>query len=216
MIIQIKLGAISGNIYLLKNKDSYVLVDTGLKSKRALIQKKLEEYGCKKGMLKCILLTHGDFDHCGNAKYLSEKYDCPIIIHKDDSVVLEKGNMFINRKKENRFVSYLVKLFMGIEPFSPDCYIEDMQQLNEYDMDAFVIHTPGHSPGSITIITSEKDCICGDLFENFKKPQINTMIDDETEIKKSVKKVLQYNVQTIYPGHGDVFNVNDITTNSII
>ena len=92
----------------------------------------------------------------------------------------------------------------------PDFYLEDLQKLNEHGIEAFLLHTPGHSPGSISIITSEKECICGDLFENIKKPQINTMVDDAADVQNSVNKVLKYDIQSFYPGHGDVFDINQL------
>jgi glyoxylase-like metal-dependent hydrolase (beta-lactamase superfamily II) len=66
-IITIKFGGLSGNAYLIRKDDSFVLVDTASKSKRAVLEKKLLEYGCLPGKLKLIVLTHGDFDHSGNA-----------------------------------------------------------------------------------------------------------------------------------------------------
>jgi glyoxylase-like metal-dependent hydrolase (beta-lactamase superfamily II) len=202
----IQLGMISGNVYLLQSGDSFILIDTGLKSKRTILEKVLEGYGCTPGKLKCIILTHGDFDHCGNALYFRNKFNIPVGIHKNDSIVLENGDMFINRKKRNKIVGFLVRTLMGIEKFKPDFYLDELDNnLNQYGFDAKVIHTPGHSPGSVCIVTINGDCFCGDLFENVKKPQINTIVDDDVIIMNSVNKIMEYNIKTIYPGHGKAF-----------
>lgn len=210
MVITIKLGGISGNVYLVKSEGSFVLIDTGVSFKRSELEKKLEDYQCIPGMLKCILLTHGDFDHSGNALYLSKKYNCPLGIHKNDAVVLKTGDMFVNRKKNNKVVGFLVKKIIGIKPFIPDFYLEDSQDLNEYGFDGFLIHTPGHSPGSVCLITAARECFCGDLFENIKIPQLNSIVDDLNEMKNSAKKVLKYNCEILYPGHGNAFKINEI------
>jgi glyoxylase-like metal-dependent hydrolase (beta-lactamase superfamily II) len=160
---------LSGNVYLLRSGDSFVIIDTGLSSKRSFLLKKLEEYGCTPPRLKCILLTHGDFDHCGNALFLGKMFSVPVGVHKADAIVLEKGDMFINREKKNKIISYMVRKFMGIEKFKPDFCLDDPDTLDRFGLNARVIHTPGHSPGSACILTSEGDCFCGDLFENTKK-----------------------------------------------
>jgi len=58
------------NSYLVKSGDSYILIDTGVSTKRTDFEKELKVAGVKPGNLKLIVLTHGDFDHAGNAAYL--------------------------------------------------------------------------------------------------------------------------------------------------
>jgi len=48
------------NCYLLKTKNGFVLIGTGFKSKRVMLEKELASAGCKPGDLKLIILTHGD------------------------------------------------------------------------------------------------------------------------------------------------------------
>jgi glyoxylase-like metal-dependent hydrolase (beta-lactamase superfamily II) len=57
----------SVNCYLIKTGLGYILIDTGNSNKQAELEKELEGVGCKPGNLKLIILTHGDFDHIGNA-----------------------------------------------------------------------------------------------------------------------------------------------------
>ena len=66
------------NCYLIKTKTGYVLVDTGYSNHRKSIESALESAGVQPRNLSLILLTHGDFDHTGNAKYLREKYQSKI------------------------------------------------------------------------------------------------------------------------------------------
>jgi glyoxylase-like metal-dependent hydrolase (beta-lactamase superfamily II) len=214
----IRLGMISGNVYLVQAIDSCILIDTGLRSKRSVLTSALEEYSRTMGRLTCILLTHGDFDHCGNALYLSKKFKIPVGIHRNDAVVLEQGDMFINRKRKNPIIGFVIRKCMGIKKFSPDFYLDDHSALGQYAMNMKVIHTPGHSPGSVCLITSDGDCFCGDLFENTRKPQINKIADDVDEMKNSARKIMESDITTIYPGHGKPFLKKDLTglfTNTI-
>jgi len=204
-ITTIKSGSLSGNVYLVQNGDSYILIDTGARSKRALIEQQLEACACSTGNLKCILLTHADFDHSGNALYLGRKYKAPVGIHKEEAVVLETGDMFINRKKKPVIIGFIIKAFMGAEKFRPDFFLDGNDSIDRYGIDARVIHTPGHSPGSVCIVTKERDCFCGDLFINTGRPEVITLVDNPLQLKDSIKKILEQDIRKIYPGHGDPF-----------
>ena len=162
-----KLGSV--NCYLIKADAGYILIDTGGSNKRKELEKNLENVGCEPDNLKLIVLTHGDFDHTGNAAHLSKKYGVKIAMHYGDSGMVERGNMFWNREKSNmiiRIIAPIISRFGKSERFKPDLYLEDGENLSEYEFDAKVIHIPGHSRGSIGILTADGDLICGDLFEN--------------------------------------------------
>ena len=67
-----KLGSVS--CYLTETDTGYILIDTGGSNKRTDLEKELESAGCKTDNLQLIVLTHGDFDHTGNAAYLRTKF----------------------------------------------------------------------------------------------------------------------------------------------
>ena len=99
LLLPYKLGSV--NCYLIETDTGYILIDTGCSNKRIDLEKELESTGCKPDNFKLIVLTHGDFDHTGNAAYLREKYGTKIAMHYDDSGMGERGNMSWNRKKPN-------------------------------------------------------------------------------------------------------------------
>jgi len=103
-----KLGTV--NCYLIKTGTNYILIDTACSNKRAELEKKLERAGCKPGILKLIVLTHGDFDHTGNAAYLREKFGARVAMLHDDSGMSERGDMFWNRRKGKKSSSVLQKV----------------------------------------------------------------------------------------------------------
>ena len=67
-----RLGSV--NCYLIKTETGFVLIDTGSSNGRAELEHQLERAGCKPGNLRLILLTHGDFDHTGNAAHLRKRF----------------------------------------------------------------------------------------------------------------------------------------------
>src|SRR5271157_1801044 len=78
------------NAYLLKARDAFVLVDTGLPHQWAALESALASAGCLPGNLKLVVITHGDWDHIGNCKKLQEKYHAKIAMHPGDAVMAEK------------------------------------------------------------------------------------------------------------------------------
>ena len=202
------------NCYLVKTGDGYILIDTGMPNKRGIIEKELENAGCQPGDLKLIVLTHGDFDHTGNAAYFREKFDTKVAMHYGDSGMAERGDMFWNRKNPNIFIKIIFGLFFRLrksDRFNPDLYIEDGYDFSGYGFDAKVIHLPGHSKGSIEILTSDGNLFCGDLLTNINKPKIFSIIDDSTAANASIEKIKSLKINTVYPGHGKPFSMSSFT-----
>jgi glyoxylase-like metal-dependent hydrolase (beta-lactamase superfamily II) len=107
-----------------------------------VIEKELESVGCYPGSLKLIVLTHGDFDHCGNAAYLRKKFRSQIAMHKDDSGMVEHGDMLWNRNKQNILIRIIFKLFFRLsksDRFKPDLHIDERYDFSEYGIDAKVL-----------------------------------------------------------------------------
>ena len=196
------------NCYLIKTDSDHILIDTGCSRKRADLENELEGAGCKPDKLSLIVLTHGDFDHSGNGAYLQEKFGARIAMHQDDSGIVERGNMFWNRKKGNiifRMIAPLLFRFGRSERFKPDLYIGDGYDLSEYGFEARVIHIPGHSKGSIGILTVDGELFSGDLFTNIEKPVVNSIMDDPAAASASMEKLKYLKVNIVYPGHSKPF-----------
>ena len=202
-----KLGAV--NCYLVDTGSGYILIDTGASNKRTELERELESAGCRPGSLSLIVLTHGDFDHSGNAAYLRDKFGAKIAMHHDDSGMVERGDMFGNRQKGNNFLAKrLVPLLFGFgksERFTPDFYLDDGDDLSDYGFDARVLHVPGHSKGSIGILTAGGDLFCGDLLENTDEPVLNPIMDDLAAANASVERLKSLEIDAVYPGHGGPF-----------
>jgi len=196
------------NCFLIKTDIGYILIDTGFSNKRTYLEKELENAGCKPGNLKLIVITHGDFDHTGNAAYLREKYGTKIAMHYDDSGMVERGDLFWNRKKGNILIRMIAPILFGFrksERFKPDLYVEEGYNLSGYGFDAKVLYIPGHSKGSIGILTAGGDLFCGDLFTNSDNPVLNSIMDDSAVANASVERLKSLRINTVYPGHGKLF-----------
>ena len=198
------------NCYLIETDTGYILIDTGCRGNRAELERRLENEGCRRGNVHLIALTHGDFDHAGNAAYLHRKFDTRTAMHRDDSGMVERGNMFWNRRKSNiltRISAPILFRFGKSERFKPDLYLEDGDDLSEYGFKARVLQIQGHSRGSIGVLTAGNDLFCGDLLENTSKPRMNPIMDDLEAADRSVGRLMQLGVDIVYPGHGDPFKM---------
>jgi glyoxylase-like metal-dependent hydrolase (beta-lactamase superfamily II) len=132
-------------------------------------------------------------------------------MHSDDSGMAKNGDMYWNRKKSNIIVKKMAPVlfrFGKSRRFSPDFYIEDGFDFSGYGFEAHAVCLPGHSRGSIGILTSGSDLFCGDLFTNIKKPELNSIMDDLESANLSVEKLRQLKINTVYPGHGQPFRMN--------
>src|SRR5512136_660258 len=89
------------NCHLIRTDDGFILIDTGRAKKRGAIERQLEDAGCHPGNLRLIVLTHGDFDHSGNAAYLRRKFGGRIAMHEADCGMVERGDMLWNRSRHN-------------------------------------------------------------------------------------------------------------------
>jgi len=196
------------NCYLVKSGHRFFLVDTGMPGKRRFIEKELTGCGCLPGNLELIILTHGDKDHCGNAAYLRNRFGARIAMHRNDSGMTRDGDMFFNRKPPGRIVKTLLKSVMGLsikDRFEPDILLEDGDELNRYGWDATVFHLPGHSSGSIAVLTLGGALFCGDILADIKHPDVWSIVDDAGQMNSTVETIKKLHAKTVYPGHGRPF-----------
>ncbi len=202
------------NCYLVRTDSGFILIDTGMPFSRKAVEKELEQAGCLPGSLKLIVATHGDIDHTGNCVYLRDKYKAKVAMHKNDSFMVENGDMAAKRKVKSFFMR-LMHVFMGrskrfkktlnsFEKFKPDIYLEEGQNLKKFGFDAKVLHIPGHTKGSIGILTNENDFFAGDTINNHGWAII---ISDEKELAESVKRLKGLNIRNVFQGHGKPFKM---------
>ena len=208
-ITRIESGGV--NCYLIKVKDGFVLIDTGYAKHRDIVDAELAKAGCD--TLNLIILTHGDFDHVGNCAYLSERFACKVAMHADDVGMVEKGDMFWNREmgRAKRAIGKIFTLIMRIrlddtDMFSPDIFLNDGQILTEFGFDAIVHHLPGHSKGSIGLLITDGNFFCGDVFTNVSTPKRSDLLSSRDDYIRSLERIQNLDIQTVYPGHGLPFN----------
>lgn len=206
------MGTGTVNCYLIQNPIGNFLIDTGGSNNEKLLVQELEKAGCPPEKLSLIIITHGDFDHIGNAAFLKNEYELKIAMHPDDAGMAEQGNMFHNRQQPNILVRLLAQPFMGFgktKRFSPDILLKNGDRLTPFGLEARVISIPGHSKGSIGILLDGGELIGGDLLDNTKGPAFTSLMDDQTAADNSLMLLQQEGITKVFPGHGEPFDFGD-------
>ncbi len=230
-IIRLDLGAV--NCYLGKTENGFLLFDTGghivmdkeFSNRREILQKELAKAGCNPGNLNLVVLTHGDNDHVCNAAYVRDQYRTKIAIHPDDLKLVKNPDIedFLSSFRYKPLMYRAIFKIMGrviykvsikvlndFEKFTPDVLIEDNFRLSDYGFDGQILSLPGHTPGSIAILTKSGELIAGDTFVNMGKPGIAFNAMDHKRMTESIKKLESYRFHTVYPGHGKPFPYTDL------
>lgn len=204
------------NAFLVKVKDGFILIDTGMSQHWERLEAQLIAAGCLPSNLKLVIITHGDRDHIGNCARLQEKYKAKIAMHEADAFMAEGGGVLLKRKVRTLagriliLLSRLRRQKVSVQKFKPDIFLKDGQDLGEYGWGAKIIHLPGHTKGSIGILTEEGDLFVGDTLVNFKKPDTAIFIDNSQDLKNSIEKLKKLNIKEVYPGHGKIFSFADL------
>ncbi len=197
------------NIYLLTG-DRSVLVDSGGPADVPRILAFLQAHGVAPAQLALILFTHGHWDHAGGAAQLRRATGTPIAIHRADADLVRQGNNGALKPtcRMGRMLRPLVD--RGYPPFEPDLLLDAEMDLGEFGVSARIVFTPGHTPGSISVLTQENEIIVGDLlmggyFGGWLSPTcpgLHYFADDLGQLYASVRTVLDVGPGVVHPGHG--------------
>jgi glyoxylase-like metal-dependent hydrolase (beta-lactamase superfamily II) len=203
----IKLGYV--NAYLVDAGDGYVLIDTGVPKQQARLERELAGAGCLPSKLRLVIITHGDVDHTGNGAMLQRKYGAKIAMHPADVDMVRIGPSAGRRSRHflGRVLLWLGNTLSGkVERFQPDVLLEDGQSLVGYGLAAKVLHTPGHTRGSVVVLTDDGRLFAGDTLTNRTRPGRGPFVDCEEDLQRSLARLRQTGARVVYPGHGKPFS----------
>lgn len=208
------------NVFLVRGEKN-ILVDTGKAGNERAILAALAKKGVQPQDVDLILLTHGHGDHAGSAKALREKTGAPIAVHAGDVAMIRRGSNGANVPLG--LESTLLHPFfdMRFASTEPDIVLQADHDLRQYGLEADLLHTPGHSDGSISLIFDNGEAIIGDLlrggmmtgrfFRNRPNyPYVLLTHDHMSELHTSIRRLLDTNAKTFYVGHGGSLSALDV------
>ncbi len=192
MICTYSVGQLGTNAYLVCDDvtKATVILDPG--DDADFLQEEIDRLGCKPA---AILLTHGHYDHFLGCDALRKRYGIPLWIHPADAPLLQdmRGN-----------VSGLF-FAKGTVISAADRTFSDHEILEFGKLSLEVIHTPGHTPGSVCFLLSgqsEQVLFSGDTLFCASVGRTDFPGGDTETLFRSLDRLYDLGTMLVYPGHG--------------
>ena len=176
------------NVYLILREGRAIAIDAGEPGNEHKVLKYMSNLGLDKESLDLIIITHAHYDHIGALANLKRLTGAKVAAHKDEVPYI---------RGEKSLHGYTP------EPVEIDIVLSGGETLN----DLLIIHTPGHTPGSICILHRGTGALfIGDLVheENGVLYEIPTHYSLDPELnRKSIASLINIsNIKHILPSHG--------------
>jgi len=183
---------LDANTYVIKDELT-VLIDPGLENYLGQRLKEMQGDGIGPKDIDVIAITHLHPDHCGATAALKEVSGAKVALHP-----LQVDYLDIMAEESRKFLG------VGIaKKFSADLVLEERLSLGKAELN--ILHTPGHSPGSICFYAEDtKILICGDLVFEQGVGRTDLPFGNMDELRKSIETISALDTELLLPGHGRI------------
>jgi glyoxylase-like metal-dependent hydrolase (beta-lactamase superfamily II) len=206
--------------YIIQDRGT-IMIDGGAPKQADTFSKGLERLLIRPEQVQLIVLTHGHWDHIGSVKEIKEMTGAKIAMHRLEKEWLERSMkpMPPGVTLWGHVFGGMIKAFLPLVHFPPakvDLVLgEESLSLSEYGIPGKVIHTPGHSSGSVSVLLETGEAFVGDLAMNKfplrLTPGTPIFAEDWEALKRSWAVLLDLGAKTIYPAHGEPFSIDIIS-----
>lgn len=184
-----------GNLYLILGKERALLIDTGtgLFPLKPLVDNLIEDRDL------IVLNTHGHFDHRGSNEEFEEIYVHDMEVKElsepfNLSFLRDSSSEIVKQYSKNNFILKPAKVIKGIK----EGFVFNLGTIT-----IKVIHTPGHSSGSITLLTSKKELFTGDTahYGTMYLPKRDEFPILITSLHRMLDLCIQNGISELFPSH---------------
>ncbi|UCF30850.1 MAG: MBL fold metallo-hydrolase [bacterium] len=195
--------------------EGIILVDAGAPGKVGALLRRMKRVGIEQRGLRLVVITHGHWDHIGSAREIKDQTGAEIALHEYDAHLLEESLTPLSPgvTQWGRIMTALIKGFMPLVNV-PSAGVDhrlgdDGMSLRPYGIPGMVIHTPGHTRGSVSVLLDTGEAFVGDLAMNRfplrLAPGLPIFAEDGSQVQRSWRLLLNLGARTVYPAHGKPF-----------
>ncbi|MER7751694.1 MBL fold metallo-hydrolase [Kitasatospora sp. NPDC097643] len=204
------LGRHAVNAYLLLGRRP-VIVDAGTPGSGRRILDRIAGHGVDPADVSLIVVTHGHIDHFGSAAELHRLTGAPVAGHVADLGPYRSGRVrepYLPTGPMGRAMARRRELHVQAEPFEPGVLISAETSLEDFGVAGRIMPTPGHTAGSVSVLTDAGDLVAGDLVANSfmglipGRPANPPFHDDPVRNLASLRAMLALDPTALHVGHG--------------
>mgnify|MGYP005851553645 CR=1 FL=1 len=206
-IKRIRSGIVSS--FLVYNNNAVILVDTGHAGATQTFIDAIGEIQKSQGDLNLIVLTHTHFDHAGGAKKIRELTKAPLAVHRSEALFLRRGRAPVpdGTRWKGKLLAVLGRTFgrrlTRYPAVEPELLVDEELSLADYGIPGRVIHTAGHTSGSLSVLLESGEAIVGDnVLGISSKSHYPPFANDREGVLKSWETYINSGVNTLLPAHG--------------
>jgi glyoxylase-like metal-dependent hydrolase (beta-lactamase superfamily II) len=196
------------NVYFIETAAGYIMVDVGMPNLEKQLDEVFDKARVDPKSVELIILTHGHMDHVGSIAYAKQVTGGDVLCHQSYAQNLESGDIepAVAQNSTGRLLNFMTGLsgtkFEGVRP---DIVVTDEFDLSGYGIAGKIIHTPGHSLSSLSIILDNGEALVGDIVREEEPGVIGLgmFYEDERAVLGGLEKIAAYGSSIIYLSHGD-------------
>jgi len=196
-------GVRGANSFLVVADEGAAVIDTGLPGNEHRILEYLKKVGVEQGELRYVVLTHADIDHSGSAAKLKGLTGAKVAVHEADAPRVAGEKKLKEVKGAAGLLMGVMGPFMRFTPVKPDLELKDSDKL----LDLVVVHTPGHTDGSICLYLEKEAIFVGDALRTDSAGKLGlspgSFTVDMDQAKDSIRKISTLQYALLLPGHGE-------------
>ncbi len=193
-----------GIAFLVENPEGLFLVDSGSPGNHRLVLAKMAQL--RRRDLRMIWITHAHYDHYGSAQALRQVTGAKIGVHPADVAIMRHGQSPLGTPRKYGiiyiFAQHILQRLRPLANTAPDFVLSHGETLENFGLDAKVLHTPGHTPGHTCLLLPNGIAFAGDLLGSFPKPGVQRLLaTDWDSLSTSLAELKSAHPKWVFTGH---------------
>jgi len=205
------------NCYLVQTAQGWILVDAGRQSMARVFKRRLDQLDIDPKDIKLIIITHAHYDHVGSLAQIKAMCGCPVLAHPREASIIESGEVVIppGTNLLGNMVSWLGRhstRLLGFAKTKVEITADEEYDLTPWGVAGKIIPTPGHTPGSLSVLLEDGQAMVGDLAMNFLGgTNIPIFAEEPQQIPASWELLINKGATVFYPAHGKRLPISELT-----